>query len=299
MARVKRAVNAQKKRRTAAGDRERLPRSALPAVPQGQGAGAALDAVRLPRPSRPQGRLPPAVDHADQRGRPGQRHDLQPADPGPAAGRHRGRPQDPGRPGRQRRRRLRGDRRGRPGPPSRPRAPVARRPRPPDPHAPDRGVSRAGTAPGGASTVPGTGPCSPRVPPGSSPPAACSAAGTATTPAGSWPRARRRSARRSPAGRGHRAVRHAGRARPARRAGRHGRPRRRAGLRGDRRRASPRWPRPSPRRALVAVCRQLDVAAGAGPGASGRAWWRCSPRSATRATPARCCAPPTRPAPVR
>ena len=85
MARVKRAVNAQKKRRTVLESRERLPRSALAAVPQGQGADAALDAVRLPRPPRPQGRLPPALDHPDQRRRPRQRHDVQPADPGPAA----------------------------------------------------------------------------------------------------------------------------------------------------------------------------------------------------------------------
>ena len=49
---------------------------------------------------------------------------------------------------------------------------------------------------GGASTP---GPArSPRVPPGSSPPAGCSAAGTATRPAGSSPKARRRSARPSP-----------------------------------------------------------------------------------------------------
>ena len=54
VARVKRAVNAQKKRRSdprALG----LPGSAFPAVPQGQGAAAPLRDLRLPRPQGPQG----------------------------------------------------------------------------------------------------------------------------------------------------------------------------------------------------------------------------------------------------
>ena len=46
---------------------QRLPRSALAAVPQGQGAGHPLPGLRLPRPQEAQGRLPPAVDPADQR----------------------------------------------------------------------------------------------------------------------------------------------------------------------------------------------------------------------------------------
>src|SRR5690606_7898233 len=80
----------------------------------GQGADAPLVAVRLPRPSGPQGRLPAAVDHADQRGCTRQRDDVQPAHPGPAPGRGGGRPQDPGRPGRQRRGGVRPTRRHRP-----------------------------------------------------------------------------------------------------------------------------------------------------------------------------------------
>ena len=67
MARVKRAVNAQKKRRVDPRAGQRLPRPALAAVPQGEGAGAPLARLRLPRPHEAQGRLPPAVDPAHQR----------------------------------------------------------------------------------------------------------------------------------------------------------------------------------------------------------------------------------------
>ena len=84
---------------------QRLPRPAVPAVPQGQGAGPPLDGLRLPRPQGAQGRLPPAVDPADQRRGPRERHDLQPVHPGPQGRRRRGRPQGARRPRRQRRRR--------------------------------------------------------------------------------------------------------------------------------------------------------------------------------------------------
>ncbi len=86
MARVKRAVNAHKKRR-ASSSGQRLPRPALAPVPQGQGAGHPLPGLQLQRPQEAQGRLPPAVDPAHQRRCPRQRHDVQPLHPGsePAA----------------------------------------------------------------------------------------------------------------------------------------------------------------------------------------------------------------------
>ena len=70
MARVKRAVNAQKKRRETLERAARLPRSAFAALPQGQGAGHPLAGLQLPRPQGPQGRLPSSVDPAHQRCRP-------------------------------------------------------------------------------------------------------------------------------------------------------------------------------------------------------------------------------------
>src|SRR5580693_8218717 len=91
---------------------QRLPGAAVTAVPQGQGAAPPLDDLRLPRPQGPQGQLPAAVDPADQRRGPGQRHDLQPVHPGPAGRRGRGRPADAGRTGRRRRVGLRGPGRG-------------------------------------------------------------------------------------------------------------------------------------------------------------------------------------------
>ena len=102
MARVKRAVNAHKKRREMLeqasgyrGQRSRLYRKAKEQV-------AALAGLRLPRPARPQGRLPQAVDPADQRRGPRGGHHLQPVHLRPQGGRGRGRPQDPGRPRRHR-----------------------------------------------------------------------------------------------------------------------------------------------------------------------------------------------------
>ena len=104
MARVKRAVNAQKKRRVVLerasgyrGQRSRLYRKAKEQVTHSLG-------LRLPRPPGPQGRLPPALDPADQRRGPRQRDDLQPVHPGPQGRRDRGRPPDAGR--------ARGQRRG-------------------------------------------------------------------------------------------------------------------------------------------------------------------------------------------
>ena len=63
--------------------RQRLPRPALAPLPQGQGAGHPLAGLQLPRPQGAQGRLPQALDPADQRRGPRQRHDLQPLHPGP------------------------------------------------------------------------------------------------------------------------------------------------------------------------------------------------------------------------
>ena len=105
MARVKRAVNAHKKRRTTLerasgyrGQRSRLYRKAKEQVThslvysyrdrkQRKGDFRKLWIQRINAAARANG------------------HDLQPLHPGPAPGRRRGRPQDPGRPGRQRRRR--------------------------------------------------------------------------------------------------------------------------------------------------------------------------------------------------
>ena len=113
MARVKRAVNAHKKRRDDPRAGQRLPRSAVAAVPQGQGAGHPLAGLRLPRPQEAQGRLPSALDPADQRRGPRQRHDLQPVHPGPEGRRCRGRPPDARRARRQRRGRVHRAGRGR------------------------------------------------------------------------------------------------------------------------------------------------------------------------------------------
>ena len=79
MARVKRAVNGKKHRRAVLEQAAGLLRQPQPHLPLRQRGGHALAAVRLPRPPGPQGRLPAAVDPADQRRRPGQRHQLQPA----------------------------------------------------------------------------------------------------------------------------------------------------------------------------------------------------------------------------
>ena len=105
MARVKRAVNAQKKRRVVLerasgyrGQRSRLYRKAKEQVTH-----SLVYSYNDRR--KKQGRLPSALDPADQRRRPRQRHHLQPVHPGPQGRRGRGGPQDPGRPRRQRRRR--------------------------------------------------------------------------------------------------------------------------------------------------------------------------------------------------
>ena len=121
MARVKRAVGSKKHRKAGPRAGQGLLREQEPFVPRGQRAGDAVGAVRLPRPPGPQGRVPPAVDPAHQRRLPAERHQLQPVHRRAARGRHRGRPQGAGRPGRHRSRRLQRARRGRPGRPRRPR----------------------------------------------------------------------------------------------------------------------------------------------------------------------------------
>ena len=107
MARVKRAVNAQKKRRSVLekasgyrGQRSRLYRKAKEQVTHPR--------LRVPRPSRPQGRLPSPVDPAHQRCRPRRGPDLQPLHPGARPGRRGDRPPHARRAGRQRARGLQG-----------------------------------------------------------------------------------------------------------------------------------------------------------------------------------------------
>ena len=187
-----------------------------------------------------------------------------------------------------------------PGPRSRPRAPAARRPRPPDRphHASRRPPCR--TTPGGRldDVQDRSRAVHPAYAPGRRRPPAAAPPGPRRAPAGSSPRGRRRSARRSrrpgtvvelfgtPAA----LDRYADLAAAAARAG--------AGLAGDRRgpgRAGrDRRPAGAGRRLPAPRRRRWPTRSPARPG-----WSRCSPRSATRATPARCCAPPTRPAPAR
>ncbi len=95
MARVKRAVNAHKKRRSVLtaskgyrGQRSRLYRKA-------KSSNYIRWATRTAT-AVPQGGVPQVVDLADQRGRARQRHHVQPADPGPEAGRCRRRPKELG-----------------------------------------------------------------------------------------------------------------------------------------------------------------------------------------------------------
>ena len=87
MARVKRAVAQQEAPPRHARAGQGLLRQQEPLVPSRQRAGHALAAVRLPRPPGPQGRVPPAVDPADQRRLPPERHQLQPVHRRPEAGR--------------------------------------------------------------------------------------------------------------------------------------------------------------------------------------------------------------------
>ena len=145
MARVKRAVNAQKKRRVDPRARQRLPRPAFAAVPQGQGAGSALADLRLQRPAQAQERLPQALDHPDQRGRACPRHDLQPVHAGPEGRRRRGRPQGARRAGRVRRGRLRRAGRRRPGGRS---VGGRRQPPPPTPRTRPEPAARPSSTPG-------------------------------------------------------------------------------------------------------------------------------------------------------
>ena len=97
-----------------------------PDVPRRQRAAHALDAVRLPRPPGSQRRLPQALDPADQRRGPAERHELQPVHRRPPPGRRRGRPQGPRRPRGLRRRRR--SPRSSPSPKPRSRPPATPRP---------------------------------------------------------------------------------------------------------------------------------------------------------------------------
>ena len=93
MARVKRSVNGQEAppRDPRAG--RGVLRRASRALPQGQRAGHALAAVRVPRPPGPQGRVPAALDRAHQRRVPRARHLVLALHRGPEGRRDRRRPQ--------------------------------------------------------------------------------------------------------------------------------------------------------------------------------------------------------------
>ena len=70
MARVKRAVHSKKHRRVVLERAKGYYGNKSRSLPLRQRAGHALPAVRLPRPPGPEGRLPEALDPADQRGVP-------------------------------------------------------------------------------------------------------------------------------------------------------------------------------------------------------------------------------------
>ena len=76
-----------------------------------EGAGRALARLRLPRPQGPEARVPPALDHAHQRGRARERALVQPVHRGPEGRERRARPEGARRPRRQRPGRVRRDRR--------------------------------------------------------------------------------------------------------------------------------------------------------------------------------------------
>ena len=96
-----------------AGAGQGLPRPEEQHLPARQGAGDEVADLLLPRPARPQARLPPAVDHPHQRRRAPARALVQPVHPRPEAGRDRPRPQGAGRHRGCRSGRVRGARRGR------------------------------------------------------------------------------------------------------------------------------------------------------------------------------------------
>ena len=68
MARVKRGVGVEEAPQEGTGAGQGLLRQQEPVVPRRQRAGHALRAIRVPRPPGPEGRVPPSVDPADQRG---------------------------------------------------------------------------------------------------------------------------------------------------------------------------------------------------------------------------------------
>ena len=101
MARVKRSVHSKKRRRRCS----RPPRDT-----QGPGVGtcgpptssSCTRGTTRSATAAPQGRVPPALDRAHQRGLPRERHLVLAVHRRPEGGRDRGRPQDPGRPRRAR-----------------------------------------------------------------------------------------------------------------------------------------------------------------------------------------------------
>ena len=114
MTRVKRSVGrAQEAPRDARAD-EGLPRRGALQLQARQGGAAEGRRLRLPRPAQPQARLPQAVDHAHQRRRARQRHELLAVHARPVARRHRARPQGARRHRRARRRHVPTFCRGRP-----------------------------------------------------------------------------------------------------------------------------------------------------------------------------------------
>ena len=105
MARIKRAVNAQKKRR-------KMLKLAgycgqIQAVPCCQRAGSPFAPLRLRWQKAAQARFPPPVDHPHQRSCPPQRHQLFQAHQRPEEDRRRDQPQNARGHGRQRRQRFR------------------------------------------------------------------------------------------------------------------------------------------------------------------------------------------------
>src|SRR5262249_24518822 len=80
-------------------------------LPLREGAGRPLAHLRVPRPQEQEAHVPPALDHAHQRGRTGERPLVQPVHRGPEEGGDRARPQGLGRSRRRGSTGLRRDRR--------------------------------------------------------------------------------------------------------------------------------------------------------------------------------------------
>ena len=102
MARVKRGVTAHAKHKKVLKEAKGYLRPPQEHHPHRQAGGREGAAVRLSRPQAQEAQLPRAVDPAHQRRRARARPDLRPIYRRPWQGGHRGRPQGPGRPRRQR-----------------------------------------------------------------------------------------------------------------------------------------------------------------------------------------------------